>query len=346
MTSDADAPLRALRPIPATGPARAQTALPLAGGPLCFDRVVEHRRGRPPREIGLDDLSELEQARLSAPRAPLCGRDLSAGPLVMGIVNVTPDSFSNHGEHFATEAAIAHGRAMAQVGADILDIGGESTRPGATEVPVAEEIARVRPVIAALARDGAAPLSIDTRKAAVAERALEAGAVLVNDVSALSFDPALGPLVAARGAPVCLMHAQGRPETMQADPRYDDVVLDVFEALAARIAAAEAAGIARDRIVVDPGIGFGKTVAHNLLLLEHVAVFHALGCPILVGASRKRFIGVLSGVDTAADRVPGSVAAALAAVSQGAQILRVHDVAETRQALAVHRAIASAADHQ
>jgi dihydropteroate synthase len=201
-----------------------------------------------------------------------------------------------------------------------------------------DEIARVAPVISGLA-DLGVPLSIDTRKAAVARAALDAGARLVNDVSALTFDKALASFVAERGVPVCLMHAQGTPETMQADPRYDDVVLDVFEALADRIAVAEAAGIPRDRIVVDPGIGFGKTRDHNLALLRHVAVFHALGCPILVGASRKRFIGDVAGVPMAADRVPGSVAAALAAVSQGVQILRVHDTAETRQALSVHMAM-------
>ncbi|MEM1065912.1 MAG: dihydropteroate synthase, partial [Pseudomonadota bacterium] len=233
--------------------------------------------------------------------------------------------------------AVARARAMATEGAEILDIGGESTRPGAAEVDVVEEIRRTAPVIGAVAGIGPR-ISIDTRKAPVAEAALSAGAAMVNDVAALSFDAALAPLVAAAGAPVCLMHAQGTPATMQAAPYYEDVLLDVYDFLQSRVAVAEAAGIKRARIIVDPGIGFGKTLEHNISLLQGLSLFHGLGCPILLGASRKRFIGTISGAETAPARMPGSVAIALAAVAQGVQILRVHDIQPTWQALALWRA--------
>jgi dihydropteroate synthase len=259
-------------------------------------------------------------------------------PQIMGILNVTPDSFSDGGRFLDPAAALAQAQAMVAEGAALLDIGGESTRPGAAEVPVADEIARTEPVIAAL-RDAGVPLSIDTRKAAVAQAALAAGAGIVNDVSALSLDAGMAGVVAAAKVPLVLMHARGTPATMQDAPLYDDVLLDVYDWLERRIAVAEAAGIARGRIVVDPGIGFGKTVAHNLALIRGLSLFHGLGCPVLLGASRKRFIGTISGEDKAGRRVAGSLAVALAGAAQGAQILRVHDVAETRAALALARAI-------
>ena len=215
-----------------------------------------------------------------------------------------------------------------------------STRPGADPVPVEEEAARVVPVIAALRAEGfALPISIDTRNAAVARAAFDAGADLLNDVSALGHDPASLALAAASGRPVCLMHAQGDPRTMQEAPAYDDVLLDVFDFLEARVAAAEAAGIARTRILVDPGIGFGKTVAHNLALIRGLALFHGLGCGILFGASRKRFIGAIGEAAAPGDRMPGSIAVALEALRQGAQVIRVHDVKETRQAMLVWSAL-------
>ncbi len=229
---------------------------------------------------------------------------------------------------------------MAAAGADMLDIGGESTRPGATIVPEAEEIARTAPVIAALGGVGV-PVSIDTRKAAVARAALAAGATLVNDVSALGFDADMAAAVAGSGAALALMHAQGTPETMQRAPTYDDVVLDVYDFLEARVAAAEAAGIDRARILIDPGIGFGKTEAHNLALLRSLAILHGLGCPILLGASRKRFIGRIGGADRADARGPGTLAVTLAAVAQGVQLHRVHDVAELAQGLRLWRALGS-----
>lgn len=318
-------------------PARPRGALPLAGGALWFDRV--ERMTRAGREIV--PLSEVPDDRLDAlsrPRAALAGLALDR-PRVMAILNVTPDSFSDGGLFLDPAAARAQAQAAIAAGADMLDIGGESTRPGAAEVAVPEEIARTAPVIAAIRAGSAVPLSIDTRKAAVAAAALDAGADVVNDVAAMLFDPAMAALVRDRAAPVVLMHHIGTPATMQDDPRYDDVVLDVYDWLAARVAAAEAAGIARDRIVVDPGIGFGKTLQHNVSLLRHLSLYHGLGVAVLVGASRKRFIGTLTGTATAADRMAGSVAVALHAAAQGVQILRVHDTMETRQALSLQQAL-------
>ena len=259
-------------------------------------------------------------------------------PQVMGIVNATPDSFSDGGQFADAAAAAEAGARMAAEGAAIIDVGGESTRPGAAEVWEGDEIERVVPVVRQLTGGGAA-VSIDTRKAAVMEAALAAGARLVNDVSALTFDPRSAEVVAASGVPVVLMHHQGAPEIMQDSPRYADVLVEVFEWLDARIAAAEAAGIGRDRILVDPGFGFGKSVAHNLELVNGLALFHGLGCPIVFGASRKRTIGALSNEAPADQRLAGSIAFALKAVEQGAQILRVHDVPETVQALRVWRGL-------
>lgn len=327
------------RPIAMTDVARPDAALPLAGGWCWFDRVEVLERGRAPVLASAAEVPPAQLAALTAPRAALAGLALDR-PRLMGILNVTPDSFSDGGLFLDPAAALTQGRAMAVAGADILDIGGESTRPGAAEVALADEIARTAPVIAALQAGGVTvPISIDTRKAAVAEAALAAGATMVNDVAAFSHDPGLAGVVARAAVPVCLMHAQGTPATMQADPQYDDVVLDVYDFLAGRIAAAEAAGIARTRIVVDPGIGFGKTVAHNLALIRGLALFHGLGCAILLGASRKRFIGSIGGQAQADRRGPGSVAVALAGVAEGVQVLRVHDVADTRQALALWQAV-------
>ena len=265
------------------------------------------------------------------------GLDLDR-PIIMGIVNVTPDSFSDGGEAFRVNDAVGRGRAMRAVGADILDIGGESTRPGAEPVPVAEEIRRVVPVIEALA-DGGALVSIDSRRAAVMTAALTAGARIVNDVTALSGDPTSLGVVADSGASVVLMHMQGVPQTMQKNPTYDVPSQDIRRYLAGRIAVCEAAGIAREKIAIDPGVGFGKNLDHNLELLAHLDVLHDLGCPIVLGASRKRFIGRLSGADDPQDRVAGSIATALAARALGVQIFRVHDVGETKQAFDVWEAI-------
>ncbi|MCC1480638.1 dihydropteroate synthase [Roseibaca sp. Y0-43] len=273
------------------------------------------------------------------PPAPIAGLSLTR-PALMGIVNVTPDSFSDGGRFATQDRAVAHAQRLLAEGADILDIGGESTRPGAAEVAVEDEIARTAPVIAGLRAAGVtAAISIDTRKARVAEAALHAGADIVNDVSALTWDRDMARVVADAGVPICLMHAQGTPQTMQKDPKYKDVRFDVHDWLAAAMDRALAAGIDPARLILDPGIGFGKTVAHNLALLSHLALLHGLGCAILLGASRKRFIGVLGAAEQADARLPGSLAVALQGAAQGAQILRVHDVGETRQALALWRAM-------
>lgn len=329
------------RPVPRTDPARPAGALTLAGGLCWFDTVEVLDRAAPSYLMPAADLPTEAMQNLTTPRAPVASLDMAA-PQIMGILNVTPDSFSDGGQHFDPEVALAHARKMAADGAAILDVGGESTRPGAAPVPVDDEIARTAPVIAALRAGIATPISIDTRKAPVAQAAHAAGANLINDVAGFTYDPALGPYAATHALPVCVMHAQGTPETMQQDPRYDHVLLDVYDWLAARIEALVALGIPRARIVTDPGIGFGKTVAHNLTLLQNLSLFHSLGCPILLGASRKRFIGDISRTPVAADRMPGSLAVALGGAAQGVQILRVHDVAETRAALDLWRATLAA----
>jgi dihydropteroate synthase len=256
----------------------------------------------------------------------------------MGIVNVTPDSFSDGGDHAEAEAAIARGRAQLAAGADLVDIGGESTRPGSAPVPAELEIARIVPVIRALAGEGAV-VSVDSRHAAVMAAALEAGARLVNDITALTGDPASLALVAGRGCPAVLMHMLGEPATMQRDPRYLDAPLDLYDYLEQRIAACRAAGIAVADLAIDPGIGFGKTLAHNLELIDRLALFHGLGVPILLGVSRKSFIGRLSRGEPPKQRLAGSLAAALAGFDRGCQIVRVHDVAETVQARALWSAL-------
>ncbi len=252
----------------------------------------------------------------------------------MGIVNVTPDSFSDGGEHADPAAAIAHGRALLAEGADLLDVGGESTRPGAEPVGEQEELRRVVPVVEGLA-GGGARVSIDTVKLRVAGAAVAAGASLVNDVTAFRAEPALAGFVAERGLDCCLMHMAGEPRTMQADPRYDDVVSEVKAFLEARLAFAVAAGIPEARIWLDPGIGFGKTLAHNLELLRRLDELVALGRPVLFGASRKAFLGTVTGRSAPAERAVATAAANVLAYERGARIFRVHDVAPTRDALAV-----------
>jgi dihydropteroate synthase len=253
----------------------------------------------------------------------------------MGIVNVTPDSFSDGGEWFERDAAIAHGRQLVREGASILDVGGESTRPFSEPVPLAEERARVVPVIEALAEDADAQVSVDTMKLEVARVALDAGATYVNDVTAFRHDPAMAGLVAESGADCCLMHMLGDPKTMQVDPRYDDVVSEVKAFLEQRARFAVAEGIAEERIMVDPGIGFGKTVEHNLELLRRLDEIVALGFTVLVGTSRKAFLGRLVGREDPHERVAATVATNVVAFERGARVFRVHDVAATADALTV-----------
>ena len=321
--------------------------LPLAGGPAVF-QAVEVRLGAPTGPVlpvaavgtwvgalAGDGAAAVQAdwAALQAPRPAWLGLAMDV-PRLMGVVNVTPDSFSDGGRYDTVQAAVDHGKALLDAGADILDIGGESTRPGADPVPPDVEQARILPVIAALADTGA-PITVDTRHAATMRAALAAGAGAVNDVMALTGD---GALAAAAPHPVALMHAQGDPRTMQDDPRYGDVTAEVLAFLRVRVAAARSAGIPAAAIAVDPGFGFGKTAAHNLTLMRDLATFHALGCPILVGLSRKSLVAKVSRGEPADRRLPGSLALAIEAVRRGAQIVRVHDVAETRQALALAQA--------
>lgn len=326
----------------------------LAGGPLAFmgAELFLHEGGLVRQVIAA--VGEVEQwavaeggavadavaavmYALSVPRPGFAGLALDR-PRIMGIVNVTPDSFYDGGRLAESEAAVAHGERLLGEGADIVDIGGESTRPRSEPVAEAAEIDRVLPVVERLAAPGRL-LSVDTRRPAVMRAACAAGARIVNDVGALS-EPGAVEAVAETGASVVLMHMRGTPATMQQDPHYEHAPYEVYRYLAGRVRACEAAGIARSRIAVDPGIGFGKAVAHNLAVLEALALYHGLGCAVLVGASRKSFIGRVAAGERADDRLPGSLAVAALAAAHGVQLHRVHDVGETRQALAVARAVA------
>jgi dihydropteroate synthase len=263
---------------------------------------------------------------------------LDPGPLIMGVINVTPDSFSDGGQFLEPALAIAEGRRQRAAGADIVDVGGESTRPGAAEVTAEEEIRRVVPVVEALAQSGIL-VSIDTRKACVMQAAIAAGARMINDVSALRHDPDSLRVAGASGLPVVLMHSQGEPATMQRQPTYACAALDVFDHLEERIEAWVAAGFEHARLLIDPGIGFGKTVAHNVEILSRLGLYLGLGRPLLLGVSRKSFIARLGGDGTASERLPGSLAAALAGLAEGVAVLRVHDVAATAQALRIWQAL-------
>jgi dihydropteroate synthase len=331
----------------------------LAGGPLWFSRcaVVWRDGGRVvageqiPAAALCDVLAVRDPAlavegqarleRLTAPRTPFANVAMDR-PRIMGVVNVTPDSFSDGGDRFDAGRAVADGLAMVEAGASIIDVGGESTRPGADPVSEAEELRRSLPVVKGLADQGVV-VSIDSRRAAVMAEALSVGARAINDTTALTGDGDSLSVAAGSDTSIVLMHMQGEPRTMQAAPRYDDAALDIYDFLAERVAACEAAGIPRARIALDPGIGFGKTVGHNLEILDQLALYHDLGCPLLLGVSRKSFIGKLSQGDPPKQRLAGSLAAALAGMARGVQIVRVHDVAETAQAIAIWAAIVGAA---
>ena len=324
----------------------------LAGG-LCWFAAVELIEVEGSRRVStelvpvqglearLDDDLEEQWARLTSGRPPLQlgSRTVRLDqPQVMGIVNVTPDSFSDAGQLANPADAASAGAIMAEAGAAIIDVGGESTRPGSKPVWERDEIERIGPVIRQLASGGVA-VSVDTRKADVMTAALAAGARMINDVSALTYDSRSAETVANAGVPVVLIHHKGAPETMQDDPRYDDVVVEVYSWLEERIAASEGAGIDRSKILIDIGFGFGKTVAHNLELTNNLAIFHSLGCPLVFGASRKRTIGALANEAPVDERLGGSIAFALKAAEQGVQLIRVHDVPETVQALRIWRGL-------
>lgn len=269
---------------------------------------------------------------ISSARLPLGGLGLNS-PRIMGILNVTPDSFFDGGRHDQVSVAVEHALAMVKEGADIIDVGGESTRPGAELISIDEEINRVIPVIEALNAKTDVLISIDTRKSEVMREAIKAGAHIINDVSALSFDPNSLEVAAELNVPVILMHSQGTPEVMQDNPSYTHVVLDIYDYLSASLQRAVEAGVRAENIILDPGIGFGKTVSHNCALLKGLSLFHGLGVPLLLGCSRKSYIAALSDGEAADERLPGSLSGVLLGASQGVQIFRVHDVAETVQAL-------------
>ena len=324
------------RPIALTKHDAGSNSAALAGGMVHFTHCEVLSRTEPASIIPIADLPEDIRNNLIAPRGDIAGLSM-ASPQIMGVLNTTPDSFSDGGLYDAVDDATERGREMIEQGASIVDIGGESTRPGADFVDRIEELNRVKPVVQALA--GETVVSIDTRKADVASASIDAGAQVFNDVTALGFDPRSLPLVAKEQPFVCLMHASGDPKTMQDNPTYDNVLLDVYDYLSDRVQACLDAGLPKSRIVIDPGIGFGKTLEHNLLLINGLSLFHALGCPILLGVSRKRFIGTIGHAQNPADRLGGSLAVALEGLRQGVQVLRVHDVHETAQATRLWRAM-------
>lgn len=329
------------RPIPMSDPHRPQGAHTLAGGWCWFTHAERIERGAPSALVPASDIPDAVLGKLTAPRPDIMGLSM-ATPQIMGILNVTPDSFSDGGLYIDPEAAGTRAFEMIKGGATIIDIGGESTRPGATEVPATQEADLVAGAISYIRNESDVAISVDTRKASVA---VDVSALhyeqpwMINDVSAATFDPQMAETMGLENIPVCLMHSVGTPQTMQAQARYDDVVLDVYDHLAERIAAVTTAGVAPHNIIVDPGIGFGKTLDHNLSLLKNISIFHGLGCPILLGASRKKFIGTIGDAPDPQARMPGSVAIALHGVRQGMQILRVHDTMATRQALSLHLAV-------
>lgn len=326
---------RYFRPIVHNDPAHSRLSLPLCGTGLWFDQVECLQRGKASSVLPASEVPAEILDNLTRPRPTIGAMDFSA-PNLMGVLNVTPDSFSDGGVHNVENDAIKRAKQMIEMGVDIVDIGGESTRPGADCVNVDEEISRTVGVIEKIREiDREVVISIDTRKAPVATAAINAGATMLNDVSALSFDPCMAGVAARNELPICLMHAQGDPAVMQDDPNYSNVLLDVFDYLAERVCAAVAAGIDRSRIIIDPGVGFGKTLEHNLSLIRRISLFHAIGCPILLGVSRKRFIGTISGELTPAKRGAGSLAVALEGVRQGVQIVRAHDINTHRQAFAL-----------
>ncbi len=340
-----------LRP-PGLSPAggEATGTVPLAGGRFSFSRLERITRADGTISRAAMPLEELISwgraqepavaarvetllANLARPRPALAGLSLER-PRLMAVLNVTPDSFSDGGDFFDPARAIEHGLALLEAGADIIDVGGESTRPGAAPVSLEEEARRVVPVVKALAERGAR-VSIDTRHATVMRAALEAGAAILNDVSGLAGDPESLRVAAESGAPVVLMHMRGEPGTMQQAPRYENAALDVYDWLEARVEACLAAGIPLARIVVDPGIGFGKSLEHNLDILRNLSLYHGLGAALLLGVSRKRFIAALSRDEPPKERLPGTLAASLEGLNQGCQILRIHDLAAFTQARAV-----------
>tara|TARA_B110000971_G_C20014692_1_gene503346 strand:+ start:1130 stop:2119 length:990 start_codon:yes stop_codon:yes gene_type:complete len=324
------------RPIVSYGKDSSNNSMPIAGGKSWFTEAEVLSRNKNSSIIDIKDIPVETLKNITGSRPDFAGLNMRSAH-VMGVLNVTPDSFSDGGQYNEVSAAIDRGKKMIEEGASIIDIGGESTRPGADFVDRFSELNRVSPVVDGMANLGI--ISIDTRKADVARAGILKGAKIFNDVSSLSFDPRSLNVLAETGASVCLMHASGDPQTMQVNPSYDNVLLDVYDFLSSKVKLCLDAGIDISKISIDPGIGFGKTLEHNLLLIRGLSLFHGIGCPILLGVSRKRFIGEIGKAQNTADRLGGSIAVGLEGLRQGVQMLRVHDVKETVQAVRLFEAI-------
>ena len=319
------------RPIVRTGLPRSNNSIFLAETNYWVSEAEEIKFGKKTKLVSINDVPDWWKKRWLKKRSDILGMEFGF-PKLMGILNVTPDSFSDGGNHVELDAALNQAKFMEENGVDIIDIGGESTRPGALIVPIPEEIMRIEPVINGISARSKIPISVDTRKADVASAARKAGASMVNDVSGFTFDPDLLPYCSKYKLPVCVMHMKGIPENMQNNPKYENVLIEVFDFLEKQIGRLVHAGISRDQIIADVGIGFGKDIGHNLELIKNISLFHGLGVPLLLGVSRKSIISNVAKVDKPSDRVHGSISLAISALGQGVQIFRVHDVAETRQA--------------
>ena len=319
------------RPIVRTGLPRSKNSIFLAETNYWVSEAEEIKFGKKTKLVSINDVPDWWKKRWLKKRSDILGMEFGF-PKLMGILNVTPDSFSDGGNHVKLDAALNQAKFMEENGVDIIDIGGESTRPGALIVPIPEEIRRIEPVINGISARSKIPISVDTRKADVASAARKAGASMVNDVSGFTFDPDLLPYCSKYKLPVCVMHMKGIPENMQNNPKYENVLIEVFDFLEKQIGRLVQAGISRDQIIADVGIGFGKNIGHNLELIKNISLFHGLGVPLLLGVSRKSIISNVAKVEKPSDRVHGSISLALSALGQGVQVFRIHDVAETRQA--------------
>ena len=319
------------RPIVRTGSPRSKNSIFLAETNYWVSEAEEIKFGNKTKLVSINDVPDWWKKRWLKKRSDILGMEFGF-PKLMGILNVTPDSFSDGGNHVKLDAALNQAKFMEENGVDIIDIGGESTRPGALTVPISEEIKRIEPVISGISSRSKIPISVDTRKLDVAYAARKAGASLVNDVSGFTFDPSLLPYCSKYNLPVCVMHMKGSPENMQNNPKYENILIEVFDFLENQIGTLVQAGISRDQIIADVGIGFGKNIGHNLALIKNISLFHGLGVPLLLGVSRKSIISNVAKVEKPSDRVHGSISLALSALGQGVQVFRVHDVAETRQA--------------
>ena len=319
------------RPIVRTGSPRGRNSIFFAETNYWISEAEEIKNGHKTGLIPINDVPNWWKKRWLKKRSDILGLEFGF-PKLMGILNVTPDSFSDGGNHIELDAALKQAKFMEDNGADIIDVGGESTRPGALTIPISEEIKRVEPVINMISVNSRIPISVDTRKSKVASTAHMAGASMVNDVSGFTFDPDLLPYCSKHKLPICVMHMRGLPENMQNNPKYENILIEVFDFLESQISTLVQAGISRDHIIADVGIGFGKNLTHNLALIKNISLFHGLGVPLLLGVSRKSIISNVAKVKNPSDRVHGSISIAISALAQGVQLFRVHDVAETKQA--------------